>query len=477
MKTKGTNKFKYRKAKRAQKEQQRRKKNLLRQTKCSNCKAIFKLKPKHITYSKNKISKQKRITILLGAGAVADWDGPISDISSRIIADDSFMTRTGDKTIGLYIFDKIREYYKEREESDHYKVNFETFIAFLENIHQYIFALSDENGNPMTSPFHPLIYKLNDVVDEIKNYRIEEIPGNLELIKLYVPPSNPKYKEIEIKSVDRYYFSELLKHYLKIIIRSIKPYSENILAERYNELNGLHRQFFKHIKHPETIVRCYSTNYDDFLIKIFGEDYVFDGFDKNTSIEGYKRYNNNKIITDRNCLNYYNLHGSIYWKFEYLNEYLDYVFIKNKDKVNDENNYYSPVYVNPGNYIFNTNIITGYNKLQRTSTEPYSAFMQSFQYDCQNSEIIITIGYSYNDFHINKHLKENTNSKERKYWHITKASNIENFKKSREYYELSSIYNQTLQNIKPNWLESNNIKIYLNGFKDFLKNGEWKRIK
>jgi hypothetical protein len=476
MKSSGIHKFKYRKARRLQKEQNRRKKNLSRHAKCSYCKNRFNEKPRHITFSKNRFIKKKRITILLGAGAVLDWGAP-GDINSTIIQDSKFMTSTGDETIGKFLFDKLKEYYQEEEGSCHYRVNFETFIAFLENIHQYIFAQTDENGNPMTSPFHPLLFTLNTIVDELKDFRTEEIPEKTDCVKLFIPKNNENFIEIEIGNVHRYYFSELLQHYLKLIIRTIKTYSGNIQDDEYNNQNHSFKQLFRHLKHKETVIRCYTTNYDDFLNKILGEDKIFDGFDKNTSIQGYRGFNFSKILTDKSCLNYYNLHGSIYWKYAYLQEVLGYVFIKNKDIVNEENDFNSPVYINPGNYIFNTNIITGYNKLQRTSIEPFSVFMQSFQNDCQNSELIITIGYSFSDSHINKILTESVLKNRRKFYHITKATDIEKFKEcTSEYYVLSSIYNQTLNQIVPDWLESENVKIFLNGFKSYLENEEWKNI-
>jgi hypothetical protein len=48
------------------------------------------------------------------------------------------------------------------------------------------------------------------------------------------------------------------------------------------------------------------------------------------------------------------------------------------------------------------NIITGLQKPFRVLDQPFYNFYQKFAFDCSSADAIVTIGYSYEDEHVNK---------------------------------------------------------------------------
>ena len=137
-----------------------------------------------------------------------------------------------------------------------------------------------------------------------------------------------------------------------------------------------------------------------------------------------------------------------------------------------------------GKYIFPIGIIAGYNKLERISIRPLNAMLNTFYYDCLNSDIIITIGYSFNDIHLNSYLKEALNRDHVKFFNITK--NHEGYLNDTEWMRvkneiLNPKNNDFLKGKTTNgsWQHSKNRihHVYLEGFDNFLLEKQWKKVK
>ena len=68
-----------------------------------------------------------------------------------------------------------------------------------------------------------------------------------------------------------------------------------------------------------------------------------------------------------------------------------------------------------GKTIFVSNIITGYQKTQKSAMTPFRQMQSAFDKDCILADKITIIGYSFNDEHINESIKiafkENSNLK------------------------------------------------------------------
>jgi hypothetical protein len=57
-----------------------------------------------------------------------------------------------------------------------------------------------------------------------------------------------------------------------------------------------------------------------------------------------------------------------------------------------------------------TNIITGYQKIQKSILSPCKQMQAAFDRDCCSSDTIYIIGYSFNDEHINAGIKASIQS-------------------------------------------------------------------
>lgn len=423
--------------------------------------------------------KKKRIVIYMGAGAAIPWGGPLSSqIENAIIDDTKFMT-VHDATpvsIGSKIFSILRDFYGNGN-----AVNFETFIGFLETVFDYVISKTNEGGtSPNETSFIPSFMNLNEeIIDNLRDYHIQ--PHNSDdNIVLYKSPKGtidtPTQEKKDV--VERIYFGRLLKHYLQIILDKIHGYSENINGEEYKDLNKKFRGFIEYLYSKNYTVRFYTTNYDRFLPDILNESYkVFDGFsDENSDELVFQNLPDSKrIFEDLNSLNYYNLHGSLYWKYSWESGY-HYVCTPN-----DPQNYIdlnTTEITNPGHAIFPTNIVTGYNKLQRTSLEPMNQFSTIFEYDCSKADTILSIGTSYSDMHINRAISNATLNFSSKFIDVAKDEFYtgDKLKKLKDRFMENTIsFPDTFEN---NCLISNckNYKIYNNGFYNFLINDIWKKF-
>lgn len=452
--------YKLRKSNRKRKEFLRHRKNLKKQSKCAVCKSRLNKKLKHITFSKGRFKdkRNKRITILLGSGAVHhlkyrnSTNKLINAPTTKSITDLIKSELYNDIPAGKYIFEKLENFF-----SGHENLNFEVFLAILEEISDYI---NNTATNPAWESFTPSLFSFHSTNNE-KTIDIDFLRDKKNRIE------NNKH------------FFDLWNHYYKLVCEKIDEYSFNVLDEANSSLNMALRDFIMYLQSKKYIVRIYTTNYDNFIPTIFnGYQKVFNGFTDQFDLNysSLIKVNADRIFKDRISLNYYNLHGSIYWKR--IHEKLDYSFYL----TNEPNCVIEPVSLrkdNPGHQHIPTNIITGYNKLQRVSIEPFNLFMHSFFSDCKESDIILTNGYSYGDSHLNYLLAQKTSSKIKKYIHIGYAESESAYKMSNEYKKIEEIAGNREFNpiyCKSSWLQNGNSKIYIKGFENFLVNKEWSKI-
>jgi hypothetical protein len=147
----------------------------------------------------------------------------------------------------------------------------------------------------------------------------------------------------------------------------------------------------KKLPENEWIKRVYTLNYDTWMNSYMG---YYDGFNKEGIFESEKVLKEN----DFNC--HYNLHGCIQWK--------NAVGINKVEKLKNIVDVFS--YNNASDYginrepLLSTPIITGYHKLERMKYNPYLQFFYSLQKDILDSDMLLIIGYSFTDTHINNLL-------------------------------------------------------------------------
>lgn len=451
-------------AKRKQKEQKRRRKNLIRQSKCSYCKARLNKKPAHITYSKGRFkkkqslaSKRKVAVILFGAGAAKAWGGALtSEIDTIIRSDTRYSTLTDNIPVGEFIWQKLEDFYGVEQ-----CVNFETFLGILEFLLDYIFSKTNEGGtSPANTSFIPVVSSLNSWYPEMKGSAGESIE-------------------------DRIFFSELLKHYYSLVAIKVEEYFWNITSEENNQLNNSLKAYITHLSNSGYTIRAYTTNYDRlFPLVLRNKLQVFDGFNiKDSQVYNSSYYYDiEKILNDRSCFTYYNLHGCLYWGRSFDMSQLGYKFFCTPHQTHTTVEFRSLEPANPGHAILPINMVTGYNKVQRLSIEPLNLFYNSFISDCNNADLIISAGYSYGDYHVNRALSLGIQKAHSKHLHIGFSKKPEEYIHSSEFKLIDDMHRLSEGILKvipdePEWLKSDDIiqrrKVYLGGLKSFLINKVW----
>lgn len=174
-----------------------------------------------------------------------------------------------------------------------------------------------------------------------------------------------------------------------------------------------------------------------------------------------------RILTDTESNVHYNLHGSAYWK----------VLPTDKSKLpnpeivlgegihlasNDEQ---STLQIEKGKTLFVSNIITGFQKSQRTVLTPFRQMQSAFDKDCLTADKITIVGYSFNDEHINEALKTALRYNENLTLEIIDPSFIEN--EMDLHFALKFFPFVKSRQIKPKKISENYFSYFDNKFKVF----------
>lgn len=151
-------------------------------------------------------------------------------------------------------------------------------------------------------------------------------------------------------------------------------------------------------------LRLYTLNYDDIFKQMLEQEgeKVFDGFYEYTDTGQYYAASNlTRIATDTSVTCHYNLHGSEFWKVEDLNasHLPGYQYLKSLPGVVHSSA--ASIEIERGKRILLTNIISGYQKVQKTAISPFRQFFSALDRDCLEAEELYLIGYSYGDEHVN----------------------------------------------------------------------------
>ncbi|MCF8398826.1 MAG: SIR2 family protein [Bacteroidales bacterium] len=425
---------------------------------------------------------RKKVTILLGSGAAIPWEGPTSSQITDIIIKDKYYHACNGKPIGEYIFNEFEAQFDYTE-----SINFETILTLLESIFDYYNSLKVKGSNPNFTSIWPFWFNEKGLVNNLKDFEIKDLdeadnrePTNVH----YRSPISSGNSWIQWPKigVELRYFSDLISRFNGHVSDSISNYDNKYNEKGCEMLNKCLLNFIMYYISNDYVVRIYTTNYDRLIPKALNELNVFDGFlttGKETQDNTYS-VDFNKIINDDACLNYFNLHGSIYWRNE-----MNYKTIKTEYFCNPSiPNIFDPIlqldYVDPGRSIILSNIVTGYNKTHRVSIPPLNYFEHAFCKDLLCSDELITIGNGFGDLNINKNLKMAfLQNIDLHYLHISKGDQrfLDSFQGNKirdvighgtsEYFE---------KKVTEGWVNSSTGKhrIYLNGFESFLHDEGWR---
>lgn len=297
-----------------------------------------------------------RVTCILGAGAVVDIGGPLTDrITQEIVKKNCLIAE---------IADKLDNYYGK----DNY--NFEDIFHVIESLRSFT--------------------------------------GKKSAVKSYKPAIGA-FSTIESKYMNS---AELIKaehDIINILSKLILKYDNNIFSEDNKWYADFWNEFISIYK-----LDIFTLNYDSTIQKSLGEN-ITDGFE---GVEGaeYKRLNPKKLISTRTS-RVINLHGSIYFgylrdknqnRFALEDDFNELYRYDNFDKASQTWSGRSSNFAQSGDRVQISPIITGLRKTDKLLNFPLSIYNNILMNSVIKSPYLLISGYSFGDQHVNKIIEKMT---------------------------------------------------------------------
>lgn len=392
---------------------------------------------------KKRTNKQKKIVVLLGAGAAFPWSGITSHDIKRIFIEDNTYTTVDGSSIGRYIFEILNEFYG----SD--SSNFETFIAVLETIQNHILNDTSEGGISIyNTSYTPAILQLQNAIDEIFT-DMDDYQRRQHCYALYI-------------------------HYINLLIREIEAYNNTINNEENNQHNKHLLDLTKFFRFHGYSVKFYTTNYDNLIPQVLNKHFKLnEGLSYLSALDQIFNYNLKDFCNAQ--ISHFNLHGSIFLQQKMVGSCYETVYNSYSEQLTnalllDDGNPAEPLIFSP--------IITGYTKTQRIVNKPFSFGFTAFINDLNSCDSVLTIGYSFSDPHINSMISLFTNWKNVSFCHVTYFEGDSDTSSNPEYSRLDNTATPFLiKNENETWAHDSSEKkhIYKKGLNSFLQNKEaWK---
>lgn len=358
---------------------------------------------------------KNRSAFLFGAGAMMEWNGPSTSELTRITRETGFTIKDSDQKVTDYIFQKLKEKGFDSEDT-----NFETIINVIEELSVYYSEFNSKKETPSV-----LRAFLDDShLEEIFDYAIK---GGQRKHGYELKISNstfPSNKSLDNETPTQFYLQHLLSEILTNISDRISKYAYHTdghsVIQKDSQISLDFRNWMSSMENSD-VLRLYTLNYDRIFKILLLEQGIdcFEGFypSGNTSDFAGLRCDVPKIVEDMESHIYYNLHGSAFWKvvkynrLNLLHPEISFNGVPNLQV----NNLVSTLQIERGKSLFLTNIITGYQKAQKSMISPFKQMQAAFDRDCLKADKLFIIGYSFGDEHINESIKialrHNTNLK------------------------------------------------------------------
>lgn len=352
--------------------------------------------------------KKKKVVYLFGAGAVIPWNGPKTSDLTTAILNSGFYCKDGKTRVTQKIFDVLTKSFDKSE------INFETVMNVLEEL---LVLHSSHNYFETNSFLFPFI-KTKDSLDELFNFEVNgEVKHGFTL-------NIPSYKlesgkhAYQNQSPKQFYLQLLYAHLLTTISVNVSSYSyhtsgnSKIISDENEVLNNnFHRWISSKIK-TDSSVRLYTLNYDrlfSVILKMNNID-IFEGAECSSELSHGDNvsFDQNRILSDFESNCHYNLHGSSFWGIKARNNYqLPSVQYSLTGAPNLSCNLWEQpiLQMEKGKIINPSNIITGYQKAQKSSISPFRQIQSAFDRHCIETNCMYIVGYSFGDTHVNESIK------------------------------------------------------------------------
>jgi len=313
--------------------------------------------------------ENNRSVIITGAGAVLPWGSPSTVELTNLLLNDNVFKNNNNEPIGKYLFDVLNR--PDRFDEPIYDPNFETMLYLIEMIYEY----RKINDQMLDSFFR--INNIFNLKDDINQKLLTFQNTNPNVFSGHFLDTALRKKCLIAKD---YFYYQLFHHFIFLIKEKIDKF-EKTEFKKFSDLNERFNLFLDSLKLNNGVIRFYTLNYDDLPVKISKISF-FDGYNVDS-----KKIDVKRIINDNNVDCYYQLHGSFRLNF--------------KGEISDNYDHSSPQMNFSNNQLIPTNIISGYNKLDRILEKPYFHFYNKLVDDCYKASQIFIIGYSFGDSHIN----------------------------------------------------------------------------
>lgn len=354
--------------------------------------------------------KKEKAVYLFGAGAAIPWKGPKTSDLTRDILNSGFYCSDGKTRVTKRIFEVLLSNFEEAD------VNFETIMNVLEELIALHSSKDYKRSNSFLFPF----IETKDSLDDIYNFKVKggKVKHGFSL-------KIPHYEELEGGKIalngqteKQFYLQLLYARLLTTISQKISSYAYHTagVSKIFSDENQLLNQnFHKWISTQIELgftTRLYTLNYERLFSVILKKNNIniFEGAECEAEIAAGEniRFDLKRILTDFDCNCHYNLHGSSFWEIETRNHHqLPSVQYSLTGSPNLSCNLWEqPVMqMEKGTTINPSNIITGYQKTQKTSISPFRQMQFSLDRDCLEADRMFIIGYSFGDVHINECIK------------------------------------------------------------------------
>ena len=304
--------------------------------------------------------KYNKIIILLGAGFAQYCKGLGTKDINRIFSNYARWI-VGEESLYDYTEKHLEDVYCD--------FNFETFLAIIENICS--FRLSQFRDGQTSTAWKGLSSTIFDMKLEFEHCSCFE---NQEIAY------------------------EVLRYYINLLNDNVVNYDD---CSKCEEEIGVFKKYISHLQKKVVNIKIYSTNYDLIVPKAL----KIRGASLGVSDDITKQAFSYDIDTFR-CLplTYFPIHGCSYiYQEAYGRFYLS--------SIEQPMPYFAQSNRggNPNDDIFFSPIISGYNKLEHINGRPFNFGFQAFSNDCFDSDLIITMGYSFSDPHINSIIETFSN--------------------------------------------------------------------
>jgi len=410
------------------------------------------------------VEKKRKNIFLFGAGAVIDWNGPTTSELTKLVRECGFPLKSSETKITEFIYQRLLNAGYSEEE-----INFETIINVIEELIVYY---SEFNKTKQTPSLLKIFLAENDL-SEIFNYSIK---GGIRKHGYYLQiPYGVDWNYARSS-----YFGEnpnqfFLQHLLSLILTEINDrvskYSLSLKIDKRSENSLKFRTWIKNI-YKNSVIRLYTLNYDNLFNSLLEEENIdcFDGFF--VSNENYSKVDIKRILLDMDSTVCYNLHGSSFWEVLSQSDIQYPEIFKRKGIHLSLNDNVSTIQMEKGKNIIISNIITGYQKVQKSAITPFRHLQSSFDKDCLIADKITIVGYSFGDEHINEAIKTALKFNDKIQIEIIDPDFI---KKDMDLKYLENIFprldrkdNKTENNIYS--YNNGKIKVFTMKFSDFLHN-------